>query len=142
MEEICYFSTVRRLSSFTGWNRIFGGTKTDKKTQHIEIQSGFVAFFGIRDLAQVGGAAENLYNSVIAGPQEITYVAPGNAIFAQKSRVVGAPDGGGPVGRLARVSPNRSSGERPQIIILHAVSASYGVPRRISLGFVHSAAAA
>ena len=64
MEEICYFSTVRRISSFTGWNRIFGGWETDRKTQNIEIQSGFVAFFGIRDLAQVGGAAENLYNDV------------------------------------------------------------------------------
>ena len=36
---------------------------TDKKTQNIQIQSGSIAFFGIRDLAQVGGAAENLYNS-------------------------------------------------------------------------------
>ena len=58
MEEICYFSTVRRISNFIGWHRIFGVWGTDRKTQNIQIQLGFVAFFGIRDLAQVGGAAE------------------------------------------------------------------------------------
>ena len=102
-----------------------------------------VAFFGIRDLAQVGGAAENLYS-----PREITHVAPENAILAEKSRMVGAPDGGGPVGRLARGSPNRSFAER--VLKLFSTPCGHprscgcltGVPRRISLGFAHSAAAA
>ena len=47
-----------------------------------------------------------------SGPREITHVAPENVIFVEKTRVVGAPDGGGPVGRLARGSPNRRFAER------------------------------
>ena len=56
MEEICYFSTVRRISNFTGSNRIFGGWETDRKTQNMEIHSNSIAFLRVRDLAQVGGA--------------------------------------------------------------------------------------
>ena len=97
MEAICCFSTVRRISSFTGWNLIFEGWGIDRETQNIQIRSGFVAFFKIRDLAQVGGAAENLYNCGIAGLREITHVALENAIFVEDFRVSGAPVGGGPV---------------------------------------------
>ena len=48
-------------------------------------------------MAQVGGAAENLYNCVIAGPRGITHVAPENAIFVEDFRVSGAPVGGGTI---------------------------------------------
>ena len=111
---------MRRISSFISWNRIFGGWGTDKKTQNIEIQFGFVAFFGIRDLAQVGGAVENLYNTGVVSPREITNVAPENVNFVEKSRVVGAPDGGGPVGRLARGSPIGVSTENDVLMLSDA----------------------
>ena len=97
MEEICYFSTVRRISIFAGWNRTFGGWETGKKTQNIEIHTSFVAFCGIRDLAQIRGAAENFYNAGMVCLREITHVAPENAIFVEDCRVSGAPVGGGPV---------------------------------------------
>ena len=66
--------------------------------QNIEIHYGFVNFLVIRDLVQIGGAAENLYNSVPFGLLGITHVVLQNAIFAEKSRVAGDPDRGGPVG--------------------------------------------
>ena len=51
----------------------------------------------IRDLAQVGGAAENLYNDAMVWHREITHVAPENAIFVEDFRVSGAPVGGGAI---------------------------------------------
>ena len=63
----------------------------------MQFQTGSVAFFGILDLAQVGGAAENLYNSVPSGPREITHVAPENAIFVEDFRCLEDPSGRGPV---------------------------------------------
>ena len=78
----------------------------------------------IRDLAQVGGAAENLYNGGIACPREITYVAPENAISVEDFRV---PEG--PVGEVradaSRVSPNRSIGVR----VLKLFGAPFGSGR-------------
>ena len=71
----------------------------------------FCSFFADPRFGASRRRGGNLYNDAIAGLREITHVAPENAIFVEKSRVVGAPDGGGPVGRLARVSPIRSFGE-------------------------------
>ena len=72
---------------------------------------------------------------------------PENTIFVHDSRYPGAPGRGGPVGRVARVSPNRSIGVR--VLKLFGTACrqpSYAtllrVPRRISLGFAHSTAAA
>ena len=59
----------------------------------------------------MGGAAENLYNSGIAGPREITVSVQESAIFVEDFRVPEGPGGGGPVD-ASRVSPNRSVGER------------------------------
>ena len=88
MEEICYFSTVRRISNFTGWNRIFGGWGTDKKTQNIQIHSSSIAFFEMRDLAQVGDAAENLYSggAATAGLCCRTRVGSGSRVFRRESK--------------------------------------------------------
>ena len=71
-----------------------------------------------------------------------------NAIFVDDSRYPGAPGRGGPVGRVARVPPERSFGVRvlklSDTAVRHPLApsgASTEVPRRISLGFAHSAAA-
>ena len=71
------------------------------------------------------------------------------AIFVDDSRYPGAPGRGGPVGRVARVSPNRRFAEVllkwSNTAVRHPLApsgASTEVPRRISLGFAHSAAAA
>ena len=101
---------VSNKSIFIVRNRIFGGRETGTKTQNIEIHSGFVAFLVIRDLAQVGGAVENLYNGGIAGLREITHVALENAIFVEDFRVMEVPGGGGPVGGVARTVSDRSTG--------------------------------
>ena len=74
---------------------------------------------------------------------------PENIIFVDDSRYPGAPGRGGPVGRVARVTPKRSSCVRvldlSDTAVRHPLApsgASTEVPRRISLGFAHSAAAA
>ena len=71
------------------------------------------------------------------------------AISVENFRCPGAPGRGGPVGRVARVTPNRSFCVRVLKLFDTAVrhplapsGASTEVPRRISLGFAHSAAAA
>ena len=62
-----------------------------------------------------------------------------NAIFVEDFRVPEDAGGGGPVGRVARVSPNRSFGD---LRIVNYLARRSARPRRISLGFAHSAAAA
>ena len=75
-------------------------------------------------------------------------VGPENNIFAYVFRYPRAPGRGGPVGRVARVTPIRSFCVRVLKLSGTAVrhplapsGASTEVPRRISLGFAHSAAA-
>ena len=48
-------------------------------------------------MAQVGGAAENLYNSAMVCRLEITHVAQEKVIFVNDFRVSGAPVGGGAI---------------------------------------------
>ena len=77
-------------------------------------------------------------------------VWPENAIFAYVFRYPGAADRGGPVGRVARVSPEDPETQSVEFqwfgtAVRHPLAppgASTEVPRRISLGFAHSAAAA
>ena len=97
MEEICYFSTVRRISSFTGWNRIFGGWETDKATQNIEIHSSFVAFLGFAIWRKSAARRKTFITTPPFGLREITHVAPEKAIFVEDFRVSGAPVGGGAI---------------------------------------------
>ena len=82
------------------------------------------------------------------GALRIHMVGPKNIIFAYVFRYSRAPGRGGPVGRVARVPPERSFGVRVLKLFGTAVrhplapsGASTEVPRRISLGFAHSAAA-
>ena len=97
MEEICYFSTVRRISIFAGWNRTFGGWETDRKTQNIQIQSGFVAFLGSSIWLKSAARRETFTTPDQSGLREITHVVPEKAIFVEDFRVSRAPVGGGPV---------------------------------------------
>ena len=96
-----------------------------------------------------GAEVGELQLRIICGPREIRMVGPENAIFVDDSRYPGAPGRGGPVGRVARVTPNRSFCVRVLKLFDTAVrhplapsGASTEVPRRISPGFAHSAAAA
>ena len=73
---------------------------------------------------------------------------PEHAIFVDDSGYPGAPGRGGPVGRVARVPPEKIFGVRvlklSDTAVRHPLApsgASTEVPRRISLGFAHSAAA-
>ena len=50
-------------------------------------------------------AGGGLQLRITFGPREITHVVPEYAIFVEDFRCPGAPGGGGPVGRVARVSP-------------------------------------
>ena len=93
-------------------------------------------------------AAGELQWRITFGPREIRMFGPENIIFVDDSRYPGAPGRGGPVGRVARVTPNRSFCVRvlkwSGTAVRHPLAppgASTEVPRRISLGFAHSAAA-
>ena len=97
MEEMCCFSTVRRISNFTNWNRIFGGWRTGKKTQNIQTQTCFVMFFDFHRRRVTPPAAVGGLQRRAPGPREITHVVPEKAIFVEDFRVSGAPVGGGPV---------------------------------------------
>ena len=75
-------------------------------------------------------------------------VGPENTSFAYVFGYPGAPGRGGPVGRVARVPPEKIFGVRvlklSDTAVRHPLApsgASTEVPRRISLGFAHSAAA-
>ena len=96
-----------------------------------------------------GAEVVELQLRIMSGPQGILMFWPENAIFVDDSRYPGAPGRGGPVGRVARVTPNRSFCVRVLKLFGTAVrhplapsGASTEVPRRISQGLAHSAAAA
>ena len=95
-----------------------------------------------------GAEVGELQRRITSGHREIRMFGPENIIFVDDSRYPGAPGRGGPVGRVARVTPNRSFCVRVLKLFGTAVrhplapsGASTEVPRRISLGFAHSAAA-
>ena len=94
-------------------------------------------------------AGWGLHGRITSGPRGILMFGPENAIFVDDPRYSGGPGREGPVGRVARVTPNRSFCVRVLKLFGTAVrhplapsGASTEVPRRISLGFAHSTAAA
>ena len=58
-----------------------------------------------------GAQGEGLQLHLACWPLEISYVVPEYAISVEDFRCPGAPGGGGPVGRVARVSPIGVYGE-------------------------------